>query len=81
MLLQYVPGGCWSSRRQERGGFRMKDVTITVVKSEKGYRVIVNDDSVTAINAEGDKGNDSAFEVGDKDKAREKVQSILSDLE
>jgi len=59
----------------------MKDVTITVVKSEKGYRVIVNDDSVTANNAEGDKGNDSAFDVGDKDKAREKVQSILSDLE
>jgi hypothetical protein len=59
----------------------MKDVTITVVKSEKGYRVIVNDDSVTADNTEGEKGNDSAFKVGDKNQAREKVQSILSDLE
>lgn len=59
----------------------MKDVTITVVKSDKGYRVIVNDDGVTASNAEGDKGNDSAFDVADKDKAREKVQSILSALE
>jgi hypothetical protein len=59
----------------------MKDVTITVVKSEKGYRVIVNDDSVSANNAGGDKGNDSAFDFADKDKARDKVQSILSDLE
>ena len=59
----------------------MKDVTITVVKSEKGYRVIVNDDSVTADNVEGEKGDDSAFEVGDKNQAREKVQSILSGLE
>jgi hypothetical protein len=59
----------------------MKDVTITVVRSEKGYRVIVNDDSVTVDNVEGEKGNDSAFEVGDKNQAREKVQSILSGLE
>jgi len=59
----------------------MKDVTITVVKSEKGYRVIVNDDSVTDDNAEGEKGNDSAFQIGDRNETLEKVQSILSDLE
>jgi hypothetical protein len=52
-----------------------------VVKSEKGYRVIVNDDTATDDNAGGDKGNDSAFDVGTKEKARETVQSILSALE
>jgi hypothetical protein len=59
----------------------MKDVTITVVKSEKGYRVIVNDDSTTVDNAEGWKSNDSAYEFQNKDQVREQVQSILGNLE
>jgi hypothetical protein len=59
----------------------MKDVTITVVKSDNTYRVIVNDDSITADNAEGWKSNDSAFDFQDKNKVLEKVQSILGNLE
>ena len=60
----------------------MKDVTITVVKSEKGdYRVIVNDDTVTDENAEGSKGNDSFYTYDDKDGVRTKVEEILGNLE
>jgi hypothetical protein len=59
----------------------MKDATISVVKSDKGYRLIVNDDTVVGDNAEGWKSNDSAFDYQDKDQVREKVQSILGNLE
>jgi hypothetical protein len=59
----------------------MKDVTITVVKSEKGYRMIVNDDAVTEENAEGSKGNDYAFDFGNKGDVEKKVEEILGNLE
>ncbi|MEK1887237.1 MAG: hypothetical protein AAAB35_06590 [Phyllobacterium sp.] len=60
----------------------MKDVTITVVKGEEGgYRVIVNDDTVTAENAEGSKGNDSFFVVDSRGDVEKKVAEILKNLE
>jgi hypothetical protein len=59
----------------------MKDVTITVVKSEKGYRMIVNDDTVNDENAAGSKGNDSAFDFDNKGDVEKKVGEILVNLE
>ncbi len=52
-----------------------------MVKSEKGYRVIVNDDSVTDDNADGWKSNDFEFNLGGKDQVLEKFKSILGELE
>ncbi len=60
----------------------MKDVTITVVKSEKeGYRMIVNDDAITTENAEGSKGNDFAFTLDNKGEVQEKLMEIVENLE
>ena len=60
----------------------MKDVTVTMVKLEKGgYRVIVNDDTVTDENAEGSKGNDSTFAFVNKGGVEEKLTEILRSLE
>jgi hypothetical protein len=60
----------------------MKDVTVTVVKSEKGgYRVIVNDDTVTDDNAEGSKGNDSFFTYDNKGDVKKKLEEIWENLE
>jgi hypothetical protein len=59
----------------------MKDVTITVAKSDKGYRVIVNDDTVTAENAAESKSNDSAFTMDSREDVAKKIQDIISHLE
>jgi len=60
----------------------MKDVTITIVKSEKGdYRVIVNDDTGTNENVGGSKGNDSSFPYGDKASVKKKLDEIFETLE
>jgi hypothetical protein len=60
----------------------MKDVTVTVVKSEKGdYRVIVNDDTINDENAEGSKGNDSFFICDKKVDVKTKLEEILEKLE
>ena len=62
----------------------MKDVTITVAKSDEGkYRVIVNDDTVNTKtqNDEGSKGNDSAFDFDNKGDVEKKVGEILVNLE
>ena len=59
----------------------MKDITIQVVKSDEGYRVVVNDDSITKDNPEGWKCNNYKFDYADKDQVREGVQSILDGLE
>ena len=60
----------------------MKDVTITMAKSEKGgYRVIVNDDTGTTENAEGSKGNDSYFAFDTKDGVKKKLDEIFDSLE
>jgi len=60
----------------------MKNVTITVVKSEEGdYRVIVNDDAVTTENEEGSKSNDSAFHFDSKGEVEEKLKQIIQNLE
>jgi hypothetical protein len=62
----------------------MKDVTITVAKSDEGkYRVIANDDTVNTKtqNDEGSKGNDSAFTFDNKGEVGEKLNEILKNLE
>ena len=60
----------------------MKDVTITMVKLEKGgYHVIVNDDTGTKENAEGSKGNDSFFTFDTKDAVKTKLDQIFDSLE
>ncbi|RWO61520.1 hypothetical protein [Mesorhizobium sp.] len=60
----------------------MKDVTITMVKSEKGgYRMIVNDDTETEENAKGSKGNDSFFTFDNKNDVKEKLDEIFGNLE
>jgi hypothetical protein len=60
----------------------MKDVTITVVKLDKGgYRVVVNDDTVTKENAEGSKSNDTFFPYDEKEGVQAKVNEILGNLE
>jgi hypothetical protein len=59
----------------------MKDVTITVVKEEGRYRVIVNDDTGTEENAEGSKANDSAFDFVNKSGVEKKLEEILENLE
>jgi hypothetical protein len=59
----------------------MKDVTITVVKSDKDYRVIVNDDTVTDDNAEGAKCNESASTLVSKEEVGKKLQEIVNSLE
>jgi hypothetical protein len=60
----------------------MKDVTITMVKSEKGgYRVIVNDDTGTDENAAGSKGNDSFFTFDNKSDVKKKLDEIFDNLE
>lgn len=60
----------------------MRDVTITMVKSEQGgYRVIVNDDTVTKENPEGSKDNDSFFAFDTKDDVKKKLDEIFDSLE
>ncbi len=60
----------------------MKDVTITMVKSEEGrYRVIVNDDTGTDENAAGSKGNNSFFTFDNKDDVKKKLDEIFNQLE
>ena len=60
----------------------MKDVTITMVKSEEGgYRVIVNDDTGTKENAEGSKGNDSFFTFDNERNVKKKFDEIFDNLE
>jgi hypothetical protein len=71
----------FASRREESGGYKMKDVTVTVFKTDKGYRVIVNDDTVNDENAEGSKSNDSAFTFANKGEVGKKLEEIVDSLE
>ena len=59
----------------------MKDVTIQVIKSEQGYRLIVIDDRKTEDNTEGWKSNGSKSVHQNKEQVNAHVESILKDLE
>jgi hypothetical protein len=59
----------------------MKDVTVQVVKSDKGYDVVVIDDRTTQENPKGWKCNTSSSNPADKGKMLEEVQRILSGIE
>jgi hypothetical protein len=59
----------------------MKNVTITVAKSDKGYRVVVVDDAKTNDNANAWKSNTSELNTDNRDQMLAYVQKTLSGIE
>jgi hypothetical protein len=59
----------------------VKDVTINVAKSDKGYRVIVVDDAKTVDNSNERKSNVSELNPTSKDQMILDVNKILSTIE
>jgi hypothetical protein len=59
----------------------MKDVTITVAKSDKGYRVIVVDDAKTEDNSNEWKSNTSELNPPSKDQMISDINEILNGIE
>jgi hypothetical protein len=60
---------------------KMKEVSIHVAKSEKGYRVIVVDDAKTDDNPDEFKSNTAELNPADKEQLLADIQTVLSGIE
>ena len=59
----------------------MRDVTIQVVKSDDGYRVVVVDDAKSDSNSAGTKSNISDLKSSTKEQMISMVNEILGKIE